>query len=91
MNSGKCTDLFTALQIDANIGKATGKKQKLVLDGGVRWNSTYLMIRRALELKEALNQYANDLRDEPDELDKETYLEDYIIITNQKVLVIIKD
>jgi hypothetical protein len=91
MNSGKRTDLFTALQIDANIGKAAGKQWKLVLDGGIRWNSTYLMIRRALELKEALNQYANDLRDETDELDKETYSEDYITTTDWKALAIMKD
>jgi hypothetical protein len=63
MNSGKRTDLFTKLQINANIGITLGKKWKLVLDGGIRWNSTYLIIRRALELKEALNIYANDLRD----------------------------
>ena len=70
MNSSKRMDLFTALQIDANIGKAAGKKWKLIVDGGIRQNSIYLMIRRTLELKEALNQYANDLRDETNEPDR---------------------
>ena len=51
MASGKCSDLFTALQTTENIGKAAGKRWKLVLDGGIRWNATYSMIRRALELK----------------------------------------
>jgi hypothetical protein len=90
MNSGKRTDLFTKLQIDANIGVASGKKWKLVLDGGIRWNSTYLMIRRALELKEALNIYANDLRDSTDKDDQETFKEDYITAAEWKALGIIK-
>jgi len=39
------------------------------------------MIRRALELKEALNIYTNDLRDSDDSNNQEIYLEDYITIT----------
>jgi hypothetical protein len=35
MASGKRLDLFTALQLTENIGKATGKRWKLVLDGGI--------------------------------------------------------
>jgi hypothetical protein len=66
MNSRKRTDIFTKLQIDTNTGITLSKQWKLVLDGGIRWNSIYLMIRRALELKEALNIYANDLRDSDD-------------------------
>ena len=57
MASGKRLDLFTALQSTENIGKAAGKRWKLVLDGGIRWNATYSMIRCALELKQALNTY----------------------------------
>lgn len=91
MGSGKRTDVFTKLQIDSNVGIASGKRWKLVLDGGVRWNSTYLMIRRALELKEALNIYANDLRDSDDSDDQETFQEDYITAAEWKALEIIKD
>jgi hypothetical protein len=71
VGSGKRTDLFEALQVDANIGVATKRVWKLVLDGGIRWNSTYLMIRRALELKEALDLYALKLRVSHDPYDIE--------------------
>ena len=36
MASGKRTELFTALQSTENVGKAAGKRWKLVLDGGIR-------------------------------------------------------
>jgi hypothetical protein len=36
------------------------------------------MIRRALELKEALNTYAAQLRVSTDDLNKETFNQDYI-------------
>jgi hypothetical protein len=39
MTSGKRTDIFVALQSSLNTGVAEGKKWKLVLDGGIRWNS----------------------------------------------------
>jgi hAT family C-terminal dimerisation region len=89
--SGKRTDLFTALQAEANVGVARGKRWKLVLDGGIRWNSTYLMIRRALELKEALDIYATKLRVSSDELDAETYKEDYLSPLEWDALQLIKD
>ena len=57
MVSGKRLDLFMALQLTENVRKATGKRWKLVLDRGIRWNAIYSMIRRALELKQALNTY----------------------------------
>ena len=38
------------------------------------------MIRRALELKEALNIYTDDLRDITDKDDKETYTKDHITV-----------
>jgi hypothetical protein len=41
MASGKRTELFMQLQETENLGVAEGKRWKLVLDGGVRWNSTY--------------------------------------------------
>ena len=36
MASGKCSELFIALQLTENIGKVTRKRWKLVLDGGIR-------------------------------------------------------
>jgi hypothetical protein len=89
--SGKRTDLFIALQAEANVRVAQGKRWKLVLDGGIRWNSTYLMIRRALELKEALDIYATKLRVSSDELNAETYKEDYLSPPEWDALQLIKD
>ena len=34
--SGKRTDLFLALQVNANVGRVKGKRWKLLLDGGMR-------------------------------------------------------
>src|SRR5271168_5406254 len=90
MASGKRTDIFTALQETANRGVAEGKRWKLVLDGGIRWNSTYLMIRRALELREALDIYAGKLRVSNEALDEETYQQDYLTPEEWEALEIIK-
>jgi hypothetical protein len=78
MASGKRSDLFLQLQDTNNLGVAEGKRWKLVLDGGIRWNSSYLMVRRAIELKDALNTYAAQLNVSKDKFDKETFLEDYL-------------
>ena len=67
--SGKRTDLFLALQVNANVGRIEGKRWKLLLDSGVRWNAIYLMITRVLYLREALDLYANKLRGSIEELD----------------------
>ena len=69
--------LFKALQPELNIGITEEKRWKLVLDGGIRWNSTYLMIRRVLELQEALDIYAFKLHRNSDAFDQETYDNDY--------------
>jgi hypothetical protein len=74
--SGKRTDLFEKLQMEANVGKANKRIWKLILDGGIRWNSTYAMIERALELREALDAYAFKLRSSTDPYDKETFTDD---------------
>jgi hypothetical protein len=91
MASGKRSELFTALQSTENVGKAAGKRWKLVLDGGIRWNATYSMIRRALELKQALITYAAQLRVSTDPLDTETYDKDYLSDSEWKNLEVIKD
>lgn len=88
MDSGKTTELFTSLQETSNIGIAERKRWKLVLDGGIRWNSLYMMIRRALELKEAINTYSGQLRISRDQLDQDVgqdYLQDEDWLTLQYV------
>jgi hypothetical protein len=50
-----------------------------------------LIIRRALELKEALNIYANDLRDSDDFDNQEIFQEDYITAAEWRALEIIKN
>ena len=39
---------------------------RLVTNGGIRWNSTYDMIKRALQLKDALELYQSHYRDDKD-------------------------
>jgi len=55
--SSKRTKLFLTLQDTLNVSITASKRWKLVLDSGIRWNTTYAMIRRALELKDTLNTY----------------------------------
>jgi hypothetical protein len=78
MASGKRTELFQSLQVDLNQGKAQGKVWKVILDGGIRWNSSYAMIIRALDLRDALDTYAIKLRVSKDALDLKTYEQDYL-------------
>ena len=89
--SGKRTELFQKLQLEANTGIASKRVWKLVLDGGIRWNSTYSMIQRALDLKEALDIYALKLRVSTDEYDQETYQSDYLTEDEWAALRIIKE
>ena len=49
------------------------------------------MIRRALELQEALDIYALKLHRNSDAFDQETYDNDYLSEQEQKALIIIKD
>jgi len=50
----------------------------LILDGGVRWNATYWMIRRGLELRQSLTEYAAMLHISADPLDQEIFDNDYL-------------
>jgi hypothetical protein len=43
--------------IDEDSNTAHIKIYRLVTNGGIRWNSTYLMIARAIQLKDALMLY----------------------------------
>jgi hypothetical protein len=52
--------LFESKQVEANIesGETSHIKiLRLVTNGGIRWNSTYLMIERAIHLRDALSLY----------------------------------
>jgi hypothetical protein len=61
------------LQDALNEGVAEEKRWKLLLDGGIRWNSSYMIIRRAFDLQPALNAYVANLSVSCDELDAETF------------------
>jgi hypothetical protein len=91
MASGKRTELFLQLQGDLNTGVAEGKRWRLVLDGGIRWNSSYMMIRRGLELREALDTYALQLHVSKDAFDRETAENDYLHDDEWKTLEVIRD
>ncbi len=91
MASGKWTELFLELQGDLNTGVAEGKRQRLVLDGGIRQNSSYLMIRRGLELRESLDTYALQLIRSKDPFDLETAHQDYLSDDEWNTLTVIRD
>ena len=61
------------------------------MDGGIRWNSSYMMIRRGLELREALDTYALQLHVSKDAFDKETAENDYLHDDEWKTLEVIRD
>jgi hypothetical protein len=90
MVSGKRSELFISLQLTENVGKAAGKRWKLVLDGGIYWNAIYSIIRHALELKQALNTYASQFRNSTNTLDSETYNEDFLTESEWENLELIK-
>jgi hAT family C-terminal dimerisation region len=83
--------VFDALQADINEGKAAGKVWKVVLDGGIRWNSSYQMIIRALALREALDTYAFRLRLSTEALDQEVFENDYLSDNEWKTLTLISE
>ncbi len=89
--SGKRTHIFEELQLSENVGIASERVWKLVVDGGIRWNSTYAMIRRAIDLREALNIYALKLRVSTDPYDVETFNDDYLTDKEWDALTIIRD
>ena len=45
------------------------KIYRVVMNGGIRWNSTYLMIERAMLLKDALYLYQDDYHSETNAAD----------------------
>jgi hypothetical protein len=57
---------------------AKGRSLKLVLNSGIRWNALYSMILQGLLLREALDTYAFKLKVSKDNLNKETFENDYL-------------
>jgi hypothetical protein len=55
-NNSRIT-LFESKQREATAGGEAEKILRLVTNGGIRWNSTYLMIERVIKLKDALTLY----------------------------------
>jgi hypothetical protein len=60
------------------------KLYRVVVNGGIRWNSTYLMIDRAMRLKEALHLYQDDHHSNSD-------LADYLTAEDWRELADLKD
>jgi hypothetical protein len=58
-NNSRIT-LFNSKQREATMTGEAEKILRLVTNGGIRWNSTYLMIERAIKLKDALTLYQGD-------------------------------
>lgn len=52
------------------------KIYSLVRDGGVRWNSTYMMIERVIKLRDSIDQYCFKLTRSADEADKDRQLDE---------------
>jgi hypothetical protein len=77
--------------VDHNEGKAKSRIWKLVLDGGIYWNSIYAIIKHALELREVLEVYAFKLRSSTDSYNRETFTDDLLNDKDWEVLEIIRD
>ncbi|KAI5991213.1 ribonuclease H-like domain-containing protein [Pisolithus albus] len=61
-SSAKWKELFQRLQTHADDGRALQTTSlQLLLDMKVRWSSTYVMLRRALELKEYVNEFVRHI------------------------------
>jgi hypothetical protein len=52
--------LFESKQREATMVDEVEKILRVVTNGGIRWNSTYLMIERGIRLKDALTLYQSD-------------------------------
>ena len=66
---GRCED-FAKYQVKASAKDELFNYVELLLikDGGVRWNSTYFMLVRAIKLRKGINKYIRVQR----QLDKDT-------------------
>ena len=89
--SGKHTDVFIRLQADLNTSNTTRKRQKLILDRDIQWNTSYEIIVYILNLYEALDMYTAKLRVSADALNTKTFEYNYLSDNEQKALEFIKD
>jgi hypothetical protein len=62
------------------------KIYRVVVDGGIRWNSTYLMIERAMKLKDAIHLYQDDHHSACDSADYLTSEDWYQLADLQELL-----
>jgi hypothetical protein len=85
MASEKRTNLFLSFQPTETTDVAERRPWNLILDGGIRWNASFSMILRALDM------YAAQLRGSRDDLDQEPYNQDHISDDEWQTLCIIKE
>jgi hypothetical protein len=71
--------------IDDDSEPLNSRIYKAVANGGIRWNSTYLMIERAILLKDAIQLYQTDSDAEFDEADLLTS-KDWLQLSEMKAL-----
>lgn len=83
------TAIFAKFQEDHIPLADHDKIYSLVRDVGVRWNSTYMMIERAIKLRDSIDQYCFKLTRSADEADKDARL-DEISSADWEILVKIK-
>jgi hypothetical protein len=75
-----------SVNTDSDLEDSPAEKiYRVVVNGGIRWNSTYLMIERAMVLKDALHLYQDDLNADCDRADYLT-TEDWRELADLKVL-----
>lgn len=65
-NWGRCGELYKAFEAIQKVD-ASDFSLRLIKDLGVRWNSTYSMIHRAIQLKEQIKYYCKHWRKAPGE------------------------
>jgi hypothetical protein len=91
MAFGKRTEFFLKLQSTKNISIAQRKRWKLVLDGGIHWNTSYIIIRRTIELKDVFKAYMQELDVSKENLDIEIAQGDYLTTEDWNILELIRD
>jgi hypothetical protein len=89
-HNGGRRSLFESKQRDANASDGSEDSPaeqiyRVVVNGGIRWNSTYLMIERAMKLKDAIHLYQDDLNADCDTTDYLT-AEDWRQLADLKAL-----
>lgn len=74
--SSRRKNLFNKCQENNSAQSGNDRIYVLVRDGGVRWNSTYMMVERALKLRDSLKDYNAKMQRSTDPADSEVCLDD---------------